>query len=102
MSAYVHVRTRLGRFEEIEQDCMKMLDVIRKGKILARDNPRTLAIAGLLIRIYRDQGRFPEYEALQSEYPAAKEHSEVEETLFAALYSASPTQSKGPSRGKLW
>ena len=101
MCGYIHVRTKLGRLEETEQDCKRVLDVIEKSNIVAMNSPRTLAIGELLLRIYKDQERSAEYLALKNKFPEAKEHSDTQENLFAMLYGASTREGRSLSQGKL-
>jgi tetratricopeptide (TPR) repeat protein len=88
MSGYVHVRTKQGRLEETEEDCNRILDVILKTKALSPDNPRTLAIAGLLLRIYRAQGRFVEILVLEKRVPGISNHEDSPGGLLTVLYGA--------------
>jgi tetratricopeptide (TPR) repeat protein len=70
MLGYIYVRTATGRMEEAETDCLKVLDVIAREKVLSADSPRTLAIAEQLSLIYRKQERWNELEALKAKYPS--------------------------------
>jgi tetratricopeptide (TPR) repeat protein len=86
MSGSVHVRFKLGQLEEIEKDCNKMLDIIINTKVLTLDNPRTLAVAEQLLRIYRDQGRSDDILALKKRVPGINENNDAQKGLLAMLY----------------
>jgi Tetratricopeptide repeat len=70
MLGYIYVRTATGRMEEAETDCLKVLDVIAREKVLSADSPRTLAIVEQLSLIYIKQERWNELEALKAKYPS--------------------------------
>ena len=86
MSGYVHARAKLGRSEETEEDCDKMLNVITETKLLPLDNPQTLAIAGLLLGIYHAQGHSDKVLALQKRIPGARRHNDMKDGLSSMLY----------------
>ena len=66
---YIRVLTATERLEEAETDCLKLLNVIAKEKILSADSPRIVVIAEQLSLIYRKQERWNEIEALKARYP---------------------------------
>ena len=70
MLGYIYVRTAMGRMEEAEKECLKVLDVIAKEKILSADSPRTLAIVEQLSLIYMKQERWNDLETLKVRYPS--------------------------------
>ena len=70
MLGYIYVRAAMGRMEEAEKDCLKVLDVIAKEKILSANSPRTLAIAEQLSLIYVKQERWKDLETLKIKYPS--------------------------------
>lgn len=69
MYGYTHIQFNLGFMEEAEENCIKMLDIIMQTKNLALDNPRTVAIADLLLRIYRLQRRENDIAAIKKRIP---------------------------------
>jgi len=73
MYGYAHIQLKLGFADEAEKHCIKMLDMITQTKSLALDNPRTVAIAELLLRIYRLQGRENDIAAMKMRVPNADE-----------------------------
>lgn len=66
-----HIHFNLGKLEEAEKYCIDILEQITRTKILSLDHPRTLSIAELLLKIYRDQNREDEESAIQKRFPAA-------------------------------
>jgi Tetratricopeptide repeat len=79
MHGYVRVRIHLGNLAAVENDCMKMLDKISKSKVLALDDPRTVAIAKELLKIYHTQGRFGEIASLRKRVPSLNEDDLLED-----------------------
>ncbi|KAF2186508.1 TPR-like protein [Zopfia rhizophila CBS 207.26] len=73
MYGYAHIQLKLGLTVESEKNCIKLLDKITQTKCLALDHPRTVAIADLLLRIYRLQGRENDVAAMKKKVPAADE-----------------------------
>ena len=71
MLGTVYVRTALGRMEEAESDCLKVLDVIATEKVLSAHSPRVLAVTDQLSQIYMKQERWKDLEALKAKYPSA-------------------------------
>lgn len=102
MSGYIHVRARLGQLEETEEDCIKVLDVIHKTKILTLDNPRTLATTELLLGIYRAQERSDEILTLKRRVPGMEEHNDAQDSLFAILYGTGADDGKSRPRSTFW
>ncbi|MCJ1384063.1 hypothetical protein MMC17_007179 [Xylographa soralifera] len=70
MLGYIYVRTATGRMEEAEKECLRVLDVIAKEKILSANSSRTLAIVEQLSSIYVKQERWNDLEALKIKYPS--------------------------------
>lgn len=102
MSGYVHVRTNLGQQMETEKDCKKMLDIIVETKVLPLDDPRTLAIAEVLVRIYSAQGRSDEISALSRMVPGIIENISVPEDRFAILFRTNANDRKSRGRNIVW
>ncbi len=102
MSGYIHVRGKLGRLEETEKDCNKILDVIIETKVLTLDHPRTLAIAEQLLEIYHAQGRSDEIFALKRKVPGMNENNDAQEGLFAMLYGTYVRDRKFQPRSTFW
>jgi len=69
MSGYVHVLIHLGKVDEAENNCVRMLDSITRGKILSLEDPRTVAIARQLSEIYHKQGRMDRLVKLERRIP---------------------------------
>ncbi|MCJ1391776.1 hypothetical protein MMC18_004641 [Xylographa bjoerkii] len=65
---YIYVRTVTGRMEEAKKECLQVLDVIAKEKILSANSPRTLSIVEQLSLIYTKQERWNDLEALKIKY----------------------------------
>jgi hypothetical protein len=70
MLALIYIRTEMGRMEEAEVDCVRLLDVISKQNILSADMPRMLSVAQQLAFIYKKQRRWSELNALKIKYPS--------------------------------
>jgi len=85
MSGYVHVQAKLGRSEETEEGCRKLLDIIEQTKVLTMDNPRTIAIAELLAKSYRAEEREEDLLALKLRIPGMKDDSDGKDNTFAML-----------------
>lgn len=102
LSGYIHVRTKLGRLEETENDCNRILDVITETKVLALDNPRTLAIAEQLLEIYRAQGRSDEILALKRRVPEINENNDAQKSLFVMLYGTYVQDRKSQPKSAFW
>jgi tetratricopeptide (TPR) repeat protein len=69
MYGYAQIKFTLGDIKEAEQLCIETLDTISQTKSLAIDNPRTLAIADLLLTIYRQQGRNDDIASIKAKFP---------------------------------
>jgi len=69
MYGYAHVKFNVGTIDESEKRCLEMLDIIQKSKIFSSSHPRTIAIADLLIAIYRRQGREDAVTHILKRYP---------------------------------
>lgn len=65
-----HIKFKRGFADEAREMCEKMLEDIRQRKIFALDHPRTVAIANLLLRIYRLQDRRNDIETLKMKIPS--------------------------------
>lgn len=68
-SGYIRVLIATERLEKAETDCLEVLNIIAKEKILSADSPRILVIAEQLSLIYKKQERWNELEALKARYP---------------------------------
>lgn len=88
MCGYIHVRTKIGRIKETEDDCNKVLDVILKQKIILLDDPRTLGTAETLLEIYREQGRNDDILILKSRVPGLTMDRGTQSSQFSLLYGA--------------
>ena len=86
MSGLVHVQIQLGRFEEAERNCNSILKHIAQTKLLAADNPRTLAVVEQLAHVYLRTGRFGQISSLRTMYPA------MDETKIDRRFSMLPTR----------
>ncbi|ORY14146.1 hypothetical protein BCR34DRAFT_240810 [Clohesyomyces aquaticus] len=72
MYGYAQIKFNLGSTAETEKLCIQMLDTIKRTKNLSLDNPRTVAIADLLLNIYRLQGREKDIAALKAAIPGTE------------------------------
>ncbi|KFY10202.1 hypothetical protein V491_07769 [Pseudogymnoascus sp. VKM F-3775] len=88
MCGYIHVRTKIGRIKETEDDCNKVLDVILKQKIILLDDPRSLGTAETLLEIYREQGRNDDILKLKSRVPGLMMDRGTRSSQFSLLYGA--------------
>ncbi|MCJ1354516.1 MAG: hypothetical protein MMC33_004505 [Icmadophila ericetorum] len=70
MLGHIYVLTEMGRIEEAEKDCLKVLGVIAKEKIMSANSPRALMIAEQLSLIYLKQERWDDLNALKINYPS--------------------------------
>ena len=82
MLGYIYVRTATGRMQEAEADCLNVLDVIAREKVLSVDSPRTLAIVEQLSLIYMKQERWKELEALKTKYPSISQSSKQQFNIW--------------------
>lgn len=69
-SGYVFVQIQLQQWRDAERNCMNVLELIRRKKLLAKDNPRAMVIAEQLAYIYLATGRPIESKALRAEFSA--------------------------------
>lgn len=58
-----------GQKDDAETCCVALLAHIEKTKIFELDNPRTIAIADLLHRVYSEKGRQSEADVLETKFP---------------------------------
>ncbi|KAL8669551.1 MAG: hypothetical protein Q9168_005859 [Polycauliona sp. 1 TL-2023] len=72
ISGHVYVQIHLQHWHEAEAECINVLEKIRKRKVLAKDNPRTIVIAEQLAYIYDSIGRPDESKALRAEFSAMR------------------------------
>jgi metal-responsive CopG/Arc/MetJ family transcriptional regulator len=72
MSGLIHVRTRMGKLIEAEQDCLMLLDSIRSKHILPMNSPRVLAVHEQLLEILVLQGRLEDSESLKKRMPTLR------------------------------
>ncbi|KAL8691661.1 MAG: hypothetical protein Q9218_003161 [Villophora microphyllina] len=70
ISGYVYVQIQLQQWRDAEKNCMDVLELIRRKKVLAKDNPRTIVIAEQLAHIYLATGRPGQAKALRDEFSA--------------------------------
>jgi hypothetical protein len=71
---YIRIQARLEQFDNVEMSCKELLDQIAKSKLLAMDNPRTIAIAEELFKVYRSRNRLLDIHALKKRVPALDEN----------------------------
>lgn len=88
LSGLVHVQINLGRWDEAEKNCDQMLDHIKIKKTLEVDNPRTIAIAEQLARVYASTGRLDRVPALKAQFPA------MDTEDFKRSFAILPSRSK--------
>ncbi|KAL8864729.1 MAG: hypothetical protein Q9198_009679, partial [Flavoplaca austrocitrina] len=72
ISGHVYVQIQLQQWHDAEANCLNVLEKIRKKKILAKDNPRTIVIAEQLAYIYLATDRPHESKALKAEFSAMR------------------------------
>ncbi|KAL8985686.1 MAG: hypothetical protein Q9177_004368 [Variospora cf. flavescens] len=70
ISGYVFVQIQLQRWRDAEKNCMTVLELVRRKKVLAKDNPRIIVIAEQLAHIYLATGRSSESKTLRAEFSA--------------------------------
>jgi hypothetical protein len=70
---YVRIQVRLNNAEAVERECNTLLDKIEASKLLALDDPRTVAIAEELFKLYGAQNRLRDVAALKKRVPALRE-----------------------------
>ncbi|KAL2066926.1 hypothetical protein VTL71DRAFT_1350 [Oculimacula yallundae] len=99
MCGYIHIRIKVGKIEQTEEDCKELLEAIIKKKIIALRDPLTYGIAETLVRIYQMNGREGEITALKKQVPGLdamlEERSTSETSIFTELYGT-----KHSSKGK--
>jgi tetratricopeptide (TPR) repeat protein len=88
MYGYAHVQIQLGRLNEAEINCNRMLDKIVETKTLARENPRTSKIVEQLARIYRDTGRSKQISILKARFPSLDEAYVKKDSVMQPTRSA--------------
>ena len=90
---------KLGLIDEAEKQCITLLEMITQKKTLAIDNPRTVAIADLLLHIYRLQGREIEIATIKKSFPGTdKVKSEEQYDPYAIRKSSLPSEVLTPKR----
>ncbi|KAL9039836.1 MAG: hypothetical protein Q9180_002291 [Flavoplaca navasiana] len=72
ISGHVYVQIQLQQWHDAEANCLNVLEKIRKKKVLAKDNPRTIVIAEQLAYIYLATDRPHESKALKAEFSAMR------------------------------
>ncbi|KAK5461376.1 hypothetical protein LTS15_003439 [Exophiala xenobiotica] len=72
LSGMVHVRIRMGKLEQAEIDCTKLVNIIQTKKIIPVNSPRALSVYEQMMEVYQLQGRHSEMEALRKKMPTAK------------------------------
>lgn len=70
ISGYVYVQIQLKRWCDAERNCVDIMDLIRRKKVLAKDNPRAIVVAEQLAHIYLATGRPLQAKALRTEFSA--------------------------------
>ncbi|KAI4200691.1 MAG: hypothetical protein LQ348_001730 [Seirophora lacunosa] len=70
ISGYVLVQMQLQKWHDAERNCMKVLELFRRKRVLAKENPRVIVIVEQLAHIYLATGRPNESEALRAEFSA--------------------------------
>lgn len=70
ISGYVLVQMQLQKWHDAERNCMKVLELFRRKRVLAKENPRVIVIAEQLAHIYLATGRPNESETLRAEFSA--------------------------------
>lgn len=92
ISGYVFVQIQLRQWRDAEKNCMDVLELIRRKKVLAKDNPRTIAIAEQLAHVYLATGRHIEAKALRTEFRAM--HKGLADKLYRIVPEGAGIQSR--------
>ncbi|KAF2787875.1 hypothetical protein K505DRAFT_353565 [Melanomma pulvis-pyrius CBS 109.77] len=100
MYEYARIQMKMGLADEAEKQCNNMLDVIMQEKNLALDHPRTVAIADLLLSIYRLQGREGDVANIKRKFPGT-DRTKREERYDPYAIRKSPTPSVEASPSKM-
>jgi len=99
MYGYAHIQMKLGLIDEAEKQCITLLEMITQKKTLAIDNPRTVAIADLLLQIYRLQDREIEIASIKKNFPGTdKVKSEEQYDPYAIRKSSLLSEVLVPKR----
>ncbi|KAL8952479.1 MAG: hypothetical protein Q9222_001620 [Ikaeria aurantiellina] len=68
VSGHVFVQIKLHQWSEAESNCLEVMELIRRKKVLPKRNPRAVAITEQLSHIYFATGRPRESDALKTEF----------------------------------
>ncbi|KAL8811148.1 MAG: hypothetical protein Q9200_002031 [Gallowayella weberi] len=68
ISGYIYVQIRLQHWRDAETNCMDALELIRRKKMLAKENPRAIVVVEQLAHIYTATDRPDESKALRAEF----------------------------------
>lgn len=68
---YAHIQFQLGKIKEAEDHCVEIIEKATRMKRLSLDDPRIVATAELLLRIYDAQGRKDELRSIKARFPGA-------------------------------
>lgn len=88
MCGYIHVRTKIGKLKETEDDCKKVLGAILKQGTMPSDGPHALGTAETLLEIYHEEGREDDILALKVRMPALQIGCRAQGSQFSLLYGA--------------
>lgn len=69
-SGLVHVKIRLGRLDEAEEDCVTLVALIERHNILWSESPHAQTMYEQMRAIYGRQGRERDMEDLRTKHPA--------------------------------
>ncbi|KAL8767846.1 MAG: hypothetical protein Q9209_005738 [Squamulea sp. 1 TL-2023] len=90
ISGYVYVQMQLKQWSGAERNCINVLELIRKKKVLAKDNPRAIVVAEQLAHIYLATGRPLESKALKAEFSAL--HTNLADKRYRILPEGAQSQ----------
>jgi tetratricopeptide (TPR) repeat protein len=68
---YAHIKFKLGYTDESESYCVDIIDQATRQKGLSLQDPRIVATADLLLRIYDVQGKKDKLSAIRARFPGA-------------------------------
>ncbi|KFZ08506.1 hypothetical protein V502_09320 [Pseudogymnoascus sp. VKM F-4520 (FW-2644)] len=97
MCGYIHVRTKMGKIKDTEDDCKKVLDATLKQGKIPSDGPRALGTAETLLEIYQEEGREDDILALKVRVPTLRIGCRTQGSQFSLLYGAND-DGRYPSR----
>lgn len=102
MLGYIHVLTSLDQPAELEEQCNRTISTIQARKLIRMDDPRTLEVARILLRMYRNQKREEDTQELLKRIPGLDELRRTETGLLQMIYGASAYDGKNRVNVPIW